>query len=104
MQMKCCNRKLSLTNNNLEMNYNREKKRKGPAEERKPDTTTNVSNLDEIIARQREREKKLYPIRVSGTTVIYVTRNKANSQYAEEYKRDKLMRLKHESKEKENTH
>ena len=78
------------------MQNNREKKRKGPAEERKPDTTTNVSNLDEIIARQREREKKLYPIRVSGTTVIYVTRNKATKatrQYAEEYKRDKLMRL-----------
>ena len=82
---------------NIKMQNNREKKRKGPAEERKPDTTTNVSNLD-------EREKKLYPIRVSGTTVIYVTRNKANSQYAEKYKRDKLMRLKHESKEKENTY
>ena len=78
---------------NIKMQNNREKKRKGPAEERKPDTTTNVSNLDEIIARQREREKNLYPIRVSGTTVIYVTRNKANSQYAEKYKRDKLMRL-----------
>lgn len=86
------------------MNKTKDKKRKGPAEERKPDTTTNVSNLDEIIARQREREKNLYPIRISGTTVIYVTRNKANSQYAEEYKRDKLMRLKHESKEKENTY
>lgn len=76
------------------MQNNREKKRKGPAEERKPDATTNVSNLDEIIARQREREKSLYPVRVSGTTVIYVARNKATPQYAEEYKRDKLMRLK----------
>lgn len=75
------------------MNNNREKKRKGPAEERKPDTTTNEENLDEIITRQREREKNLYPVRISSTTVIYVTRNKANSQYAEKYKRDKLMRL-----------
>lgn len=86
------------------MNNNREKKRKGPAEERKPDTTANEENLDEIITRQREREKNLYPVRVSGTTVIYVTRNKANRQYAEQYKRDKLMRLKYESKEKENTY
>ena len=52
-----------------------------------------MSNLDEIIARQREREKETLPHPVSGTTVIYVTGNKANSQYAEKYKRDKLMRL-----------
>lgn len=86
------------------MNKTKDKKRKGPAEERKPDTTTNVSNLDEIITRQREREKELHPIRVSSTTVIYVTKNKAIRQYAEQYKRDKLMRLKYESKEKENTY
>lgn len=86
------------------MNKTKDKKRKGPAEERKPDTTTNVSNLDEVIARQREREKNLYPVRISSTTVIYVAKNKATLQYAEEYKRDKLMRLKHESKEKENTY
>ena len=84
---------IQLTINKVEMNNNREKKRKGPAEERKPDATTNVSNLDEIIARQREREKTLYPVRVSSTTVIYVTKSKATRQYAEEYKRDKLMRL-----------
>lgn len=86
------------------MNNNREKKRKYPAEECKPDITVNTGNLDEIIARQREREKNLYPVRISATTVIYVTKNKATRQYAEEYKRDKLMRLKYESKEKENTY
>ena len=76
------------------MQNKRDKKRKGPVEENKPDTTKNIENLDEIIARQREREKNLYPVRVSGTTVIYVTNRKATRQYAEEYKRDKLMRLK----------
>ncbi|RGU22440.1 hypothetical protein [Bacteroides cellulosilyticus] len=86
------------------MQNNRDKKHKGPAEERKPDITVNTGNLDEIIARQREREKNLYPVRISATTVIYVTKNKATRQYAEEYKRDKLMRLKYESKEKENTY
>ena len=39
------------------MQNNRDKKRKGPVEESKPDTTKNIENLDEIIARQREREK-----------------------------------------------
>ncbi len=76
------------------MQNNRDKKRKSSVEEGKPDTTKNTGNLDEIIARQREREKNLYPVRVSGTTVIYVTKSKATRQYAEEYKRDKLMRLK----------
>lgn len=76
------------------MQNNRDKKRKGPVEGSKPDTTKNTGNLDEIIARQREREKNLYPVRVSGTTVIYVTKSKVTRQYAEEYKRDKLMRLK----------
>ena len=57
------------------MQNKRDKKRKGPVEESKPDTTKNIGNLDEIIASQREREKNLYPVR-------------------EEYKRDKLMRLK----------
>lgn len=76
------------------MQNNRDKKRQGPVEESKPDTTKNIENLDEIIARQREREKKLYPVRVSSTTVIYVTKSKVTRQYAEEYKRDKLMRLK----------
>lgn len=75
------------------MQNNRDKKRKGPVEESKLDTTKNTGNLDEIIARQRKREKNLYPVRVSGTTVIYVTKSKATRQYAEEYKRDKLMRL-----------
>ena len=76
------------------MQNKRDKKRKGPVEESKPYTTKNIENLDEIIAQQREREKKLYPVRVSSTTVIYVTKSKATRQYAEEYKRDKLMRLK----------
>lgn len=78
----------------VKMQNKRDKKRKGPVEESKLDTTKNTGNLDEIIARQREREKKLYPVRVSSTTVIYVTKSKATRQYAEEYKRDKLMRLK----------
>lgn len=44
------------------MQNKRDKKRKGPVEESKPDTTKNIGNLDEIIASQREREKNLYPV------------------------------------------
>lgn len=75
------------------MQNNKNKKRKSPADERKPDITANIGNIDEIIARQRERDKKLYPVRVSKTTVIYVIKKKATPEYAEEYKRKKLMRL-----------
>ena len=35
------------------MQNKRDKKRKGPVEESKPDTTKNIGNLDEIIASQR---------------------------------------------------
>lgn len=78
---------------NYMLQNNKNKKRKSPVEERKPDVTANIGSLDEIIAKQRDREKKLYPVRISKTTVIYVTKKKATPEYAEEYKRDKLMRL-----------
>lgn len=69
-------------------------------EARKPDVSKNTDNLDEIIRRQREREKHLYPVRITGTTVVYVAKKKATREYAEEYKRNKLMRLRDEKKEK----
>lgn len=78
----------------------KDKQRKKPTDERKPDTSKNADNLDQIIERQRERERSLYPLRVSKTTVIYVIKKKVTKEYAEEYKRDKLMRLRDEEKEK----
>lgn len=80
----------------------KDKQRKAPTDERKPDTSKNADNLDQIIERQRERERNLYPLRVSKTTVIYVTKKKATKEYAEEYKRDKMMRLDRDGKEKAN--
>lgn len=77
------------------------KQKKAPTDERKPDTGKNSDNLEEIIERQREQEKNLYPVRVSKTTVIYVTKKKVTKEYAEEYNRDKLMRLDRDGKEKE---
>lgn len=81
---------------------NRDKKEKKPLDERKPDISKNTGNLDEIIQRQREREKHLFPVRITGTTVIYVSKKKATREYAEEYKRDKLMKLDGDGKEKKN--
>lgn len=49
---------------------------KDPIIKRKPDTTKNADGLDEIIARQREREKNFYPIRVNRTTVVLVGINR----------------------------
>lgn len=75
------------------MNSNRNKQKKASSIERKPDITKNGDLIDNLIEAQREREKSLYPIRVSSTTVIYVTKKKATKEYADEYKRTKLMRL-----------
>lgn len=38
----------------------------------KPDTTTNTSDLDEIIRKQIQREKQLTPIRVNKTTTVLI--------------------------------
>ncbi len=50
--------------------------------ERKPDTRRNGRVPDEVTERQRERERHLFPIRVNAQTVIYVTRDKCNADYA----------------------
>ena len=41
-----------------------------PTKERKADTTKNSNSLSEFIERQKEYEKQLYPLRITGTTVI----------------------------------
>lgn len=62
-------------------------KDKNPIEQRKPDLEVNGSKVHEAILRQREREKHLFPLRINKTIVIYVTKNKCNPEYAEEFKR-----------------
>ena len=66
------------------------KKQLAPMVERKADTTQNADGLDECIARQLEREKRLYPLRVSKTTVIYVPKCRQTREYAERYRREKM--------------
>lgn len=61
-----------------------------PTKERKADTTKNSNSLSEFIERQKEYEKQLYPLRITGTTVIYVTKDKQTSEYADWYRRERL--------------
>lgn len=61
-----------------------------PTKERKADTTKNSNSLSEFIERQKEYEKQLYPLRITGTTVIYVTKEKQTSEYADWYRRERL--------------
>ena len=61
-----------------------------PTKERKADTTKNSNSLSEFIERQKEYEKQLYPLRITGTTVIYVTKDKQTGEYADCYRRERL--------------
>ena len=61
-----------------------------PTKERKADTTKNSNSLSEFIERQKEYEKQLYPLRITGATVIYVTKEKQTSEYADWYRRERL--------------
>lgn len=56
----------------------------------KPDSTVNSSGLDKAIERYRSHEKRLYPPRISRTTVILVKPEKYNEEYAEKYRKEKL--------------
>lgn len=61
-----------------------------PTKERKADTTKNSNSLSEFIERQKEYEKQLYPLRITGTTVIYVNKEKQTKEYADWYRRERL--------------
>lgn len=59
--------------------------------EQKPDSTVNSSGLDKAIERYRSHEKRLYPLRISRNTVILVKPEKCNEEYAEKYRKEKLV-------------
>ena len=54
---------------------------------RKVDLTVNGNKTSQAIAAQKKREKKLFPLRLNSKTVIYVTKDKQNSYYAEKAKK-----------------
>lgn len=55
----------------------------------KVDVFKNSDGLDEIIAAQLEKDKKTrkYPLKINKQTTIFVSKEKCNEKYAEEYRR-----------------
>lgn len=53
---------------------------------KKDDSSRNDDNLDVVVARCINKDKNLYPLRINKTTVIYVTKDKCNEKYAEQYR------------------
>ena len=55
----------------------------------KIDNSKNIDDLDDVIAKQLELDKKTrrYPLRINKQTTIFVSKEKCNEQYAEQYRR-----------------
>ena len=54
---------------------------------KKVDLTVNGDKTSQAVAAQKNREQKLFPLRLNSKTVIYVTRDKQNTYYAEKAKK-----------------
>ena len=64
--------------------------------EPKPDLTKQTDyskDIQHIIDRQLKRERSLYPVRISNTTVIYVPKGKFKQANTPEYKEAYLKRM-----------
>lgn len=55
----------------------------------KIDNSKNNDDLEDVIAKQLELDKKTrrYPLRINKQTTIFVSKEKCNEQYAEEYRK-----------------
>lgn len=55
----------------------------------KADVFNNSEDLDEVIAAQLEKDKRTrkYPLRINKQTVIFVSKEKCNEEYAEKYRK-----------------
>ena len=55
----------------------------------KIDNSKNNDDLDDVIAAQLEKDKhtRKYPLRINKQTTIFVSKDKCNEQYAEQYRR-----------------
>ena len=55
----------------------------------KIDNSKNNDDLDDVIAKQLELDNKTrrYPLRINKQTTIFVSKEKCNEQYAEEYRK-----------------
>lgn len=66
-----------------------------PDAERKPDPSKNgdADKLARLMRKQEEKEKHLFPLRINATTVIFVSADKCNEKYKEEYLTNKYRKL-----------
>ena len=55
----------------------------------KIDNSKNNDDLDDVIAKQLELDKRTrrYPLRINKQITIFVSKEKCNEQYAEEYRK-----------------
>lgn len=55
----------------------------------KVDVFKNSEDLDDVIAAQLEKDKRTrkYPLRINKQTVIFVSKEKCNEEYAEKYRK-----------------
>lgn len=55
----------------------------------KVDVFNNSEGLDDVIAAQLEKDKRTrkYPLRINKQTVIFVSKDKCNEEYAEKYRK-----------------
>lgn len=55
----------------------------------KVDVFNNSEGLDDVIAAQLEKDKRTrkYPLRINKQTVIFVSKEKCNEEYAEKYRK-----------------
>lgn len=60
---------------------------KDPMTERKPDTERNAAGLEKYIERQREKETRLFPLRINERVTILVPKEKCTREYAESFRK-----------------
>lgn len=55
----------------------------------KIDNSKNNDDLDDVITAQKEKDKhtRKYPLRINKQTTIFVSKDKCNEQYAEQYRK-----------------
>lgn len=63
---------------------------KDPAVPRKPAMDGNPAGTDRYVARQREKERRLRPLRIDRRTVILVPPEKCTPEYAAEFLKTKM--------------
>lgn len=60
---------------------------------KKTDPSINPEDITTEVHQYHERERRLFPLRVSSTTIILVPKEKCTPAYAKKYYSEKLKRI-----------